>query len=76
MKRPGATIKKVQFYRISVHAPGNGFFLKKGSACFFLGFFACFPVRVGYVGIAGMKLFFSRLILLLISPKIRVIKDN
>ena len=68
MKRPGATIKKVQFYRISMHAPGNGFFLKKGPACFFLGGggFACFLVRVGYVGIAGMKLFFSRLILLLI----------
>ena len=44
------TIKKVQFYRISMHAPGNGFFLKKGSACFFGGFFCLFSCSSGVCG--------------------------
>ena len=49
MKRPGATIKKVQFYRISMHAPGNGFFFKKSSACFFFFFlFSCSSGVCGY----------------------------
>ena len=33
-----------------MHAPGNGFFLKKGSACFFGGFFCLLSCSSGVCG--------------------------
>ena len=33
-----------------MHAPGNGFFLKKGSACFLGGFFSLFSCSSGVCG--------------------------
>ena len=51
MKRPEATIKEVQFYRISMHALGNGKWVKKkkkGSACLFFFLFSCSSGVCGY----------------------------